>query len=68
LAHLFKLGLLNGSSSHFRPLGAIVFKRVHFTGGSTIELLFDGLAQVLDEMKSIGSLAALQGALVGPRT
>jgi hypothetical protein len=34
-------------------------------GGSTIELLFDGLAQVLDEMKSIGALAGLRRALVG---
>jgi hypothetical protein len=30
-----------------------------------IELLFDGLARVLDEMKSIGALAALRRALVG---
>jgi hypothetical protein len=36
----------------------------HFTGGSTIELLFDGLAQVLDEMKSIGALAGMRLALV----
>jgi hypothetical protein len=47
-------------------LGAIVFKRVlRFTGRSTIELLFDGLAQVLDEMKSIRALAGLRRALVG---
>jgi hypothetical protein len=65
LAHLFKLGLPNGPSSRSRPLGAVVFKRVlHFTGGSTIELLFDGLTQVLDEMKSIGALARLRRALV----
>jgi hypothetical protein len=64
LAHLFKLGLPNGSSSRARPPAAIVLKRVlGFTGRSTIELLFYSLAQVLDEMKSIGALAGLRRAL-----
>jgi hypothetical protein len=45
---------------------AIVLKRVlAFTGRSTMELLFYSLAQVLDEMKSIGALAGLRRALVG---
>jgi hypothetical protein len=66
LAHLFKLGPPNGPSSRSRPLGGVVFRGVlHFTGGSTIERLFDSLTQVLDEMKSIGALARLRRALVG---